>query len=89
MTEAVRNVVVGVTIAALLVAGTAIVEVQVAKSQLSDAVEDVADLESRQRTDHDALVSLRSDVRYSREALNRLLDRVGIERPAPPSEDTH
>ncbi len=41
----------------------------------------VSNLDDRQRADHDAIISLSVDVRYTREAVTMLLDARGIERP--------
>lgn len=41
----------------------------------------VSDLGERQRTDHDQVIELRTDVRYLRSAIDKLLDSRGISRP--------
>ena len=80
----------GKAIAAALVAGgasagiagaTAVVRTYTLDTRIEMVEASVINLDERQRADHDALTTLQADVRYTRQAVTKLLDADGIEHP--------
>lgn len=79
------KVITAAVIAGLLAGGSAVVITAVNSSRIERTEDEVRDLDERQRQLTRDVVGLKSDVRYSRDALDRLLWHQGI--PLPVEDD--